>query len=66
MHEAGESDTVSICEADIDGNTFVITKEVEGTQLDQEVFRQKIKEKISGFQHEVDLERKAATLSQIY
>ena len=45
-----------------DGNTFVITKEVEGTQLDQEVFRQKIKEKISGFQHEVDLEKEGCYL----
>lgn len=45
-----------------DGNTFVITKEVEGTQLDQEIFRQKIKEKISGFQHEVDLEKEGCYL----
>ena len=45
-----------------DGNTFVITKEVEGTQLDQEIFRQKIKEKISGFQHEVDLEKESCYL----
>lgn len=45
-----------------DGNTFVITKEVEGTQLDQEVFRQKIKEKISGFQHEIDLEKEGCYL----
>lgn len=45
-----------------DGNTFVITKEVEGTQLDQEVFRQKIKEKISGFQHEMDLEKEGCYL----
>ena len=40
-----------------DGNEFVIAKEVVGTQLDQEVFRQKIKEKINGFQHEIDLEK---------
>ena len=40
-----------------DGNEFVVAKEVVGTQLDQEVFRQKIKEKINGFQHEIDLEK---------
>lgn len=40
-----------------DGNEFVITKEVVGTQLDQEAFSEKIKEKISGFQHEIDLEK---------
>ena len=41
----------------LDGNEFVVAKEVVGTQLDQEVFRQKIKEKINGFQHEIDLEK---------
>lgn len=40
-----------------DGNEFVIAKEVVGTQLNPEVFRQKIKEKINGFQHEMDLDQ---------
>ena len=58
-----ENQTASVsAKPTFDGNTFVITKEVEGTQLDQEVFRQKIKEKISGFQHEMDLEKEGCYL----
>lgn len=53
-----ENQTLSVsAKPTFDGNEFVITKEVVGTQLDQEAFSEKIKEKISGFQHEIDLEK---------
>lgn len=49
-----------------DGNQFVIQDEVVGTQVNQETFAAKVKEAVSGFTKELDMEASGCYLAPAY
>lgn len=49
-----------------DGTQFVVQEEVIGTQVDQEVFVEKVKEAISGFNPELDMEASGCYITPAY